>query len=295
MSTKVSVAIIHGIGTANPEFANENNPETFTSGMAKRLKYRFSTLMGEKPEDADSKLAIKAVYWAPVLQNRQDELYKKLGIDKLNDFFGLRYFVFHSLADSIGYQITSSEPDSERDIYDGVHKCFAATLGELAKPENAGPKVPLCVIGHSLGAVIASNYIWDLQNKKAKIQMGNTPLEQGETLALFYTFGSQIALWGLRHDDFGTPIRLPSPQLSQHYPNLGGEWLNFYDRDDVLGYPLKAMNEQYEKVVTADIEVNAGNALTDWNPASHNGYWTDKEVTEHIARALVKTWKSVNP
>ncbi|AFZ33586.1 MULTISPECIES: hypothetical protein [Cyanophyceae] len=260
MSTKVAVAIIHGIGTANPKFAEENDPEMFTSGMAKKLKYRFSTLVGEKPEDADSKLAIKAVYWALVLQDLQDKLYRDLRIDRLNDFWGLRYFVFHSLADSIGYQITSSAPNSERDIYDGVHKCFAATLAELAQPDNAGSKAPLCIIGHSLGSVIASNYIWDLQKKKAKIEIGSTPLEQGETLTLFYTFGSQIALWGLRHNDFGTPIKLPPPQLSQHYPNLGSEWLNFYDRDDVLGYPLKAMNEQYRDVVTSTLAISSNRA-----------------------------------
>lgn len=286
MSQKIAVAIIHGIGTANPEFADEKKPDKFVGGIAKRLKSRFADLMGDKLENADSKLKIKPVYWAPILQDLEDDLWQRLKIDKLNNFFGLREFVFHSLADSIGYQITPTK----RNIYDQVHEKFAETLKELA--EDDGEKAPLCIIAHSLGSVIASNYIWDLQNEKANIKIGNTPLEQGETFTLFYTFGSQIALWRLRYSDFGTPITVPSPKLSGHYPKLKGEWLNFYDRDDVLGYPLKTINEKYESVVKADIEVNSGNSLTNWNPLSHNGYWTDSEVVEPIAQGLVKAWKS---
>ncbi|AFZ22669.1 hypothetical protein Cylst_0306 [Cylindrospermum stagnale PCC 7417] len=285
MSQKIAIAIIHGLGTANPEFANEKNPDKFVSGIAQQLKSRFSALMGEKLEDADSKLKIKPVYWAPVLQDIQDELGKRLSLDSLNNFFGLREFVFHSLADSIGYQITPTK----RNIYDAVHQKFAETLTELA--EDGGEKYPLCVIGHSLGSVIASNYIWDLQNETANIEIGNTPLQKGETLSLFYTLGSQIALWRLRYSDFGTPIAVPSVELSKHYPKIKGEWLNFYDRDDILGYPVKNINDKYKAVVKADIEVNAGNALINFTPLSHNGYWTDSEVIEPIAQGLVKTWK----
>lgn len=286
MSQKVAVAIIHGIGTAEGDFANENNPKKFAGGIAERLKSRFSELMKEKIEDVEAKLDIKVVYWAPVLQDLENELEKRLEFDKLSNPLQGRDFICHSLADSIGYQITPSH----RDIYDQVHSTFAATLQKLA--ENGGEKAPLCVIGHSFGSVIASNYIWDLQHGKANIKIGESPLEKGETLSLFYTLGSQIALWGLRYKDFGTPVTIPSPQLKEHYPNLQGEWINFYDRDDILGYPLKKMNDQYIRAVTADVEVNVGSPLTNWNPFSHNGYWTDKDVIEPISQALVRVWKS---
>lgn len=207
-------------------------------------------------------------------------------IDRLSNPLKLREFVFHSLADSIGYQVTPSD----RDIYDSVHQEFALTLKLLAR--EAGEKAPLCVVGHSLGSVIASNYIWDLQNGNTQIEIGDTPLETGETLTLLYTFGSQIALWGLRYQNFGTPVTIPSPKLNLHYSNLKSEWINFYDRDDVLGYPLKKMNDKYEKAVTEDREVNVGNILSSWNPGSHNGYWTDNDVIEPIAASLVEVWKN---
>jgi hypothetical protein len=52
------------------------------------------------------------------------------------------------------------------------------------------------------------------------------------------------------------------------------------------------MNDEYEKIVTEDREVNAGNILQSWNPLSHNGYWTDREVIEPISSSLVEIWKN---
>lgn len=295
MSQKIAVAVIHGIGKASPEFKDKNNPEKFAGGIARKLKSQVAQLLGEDEQQADSKLEFEAIYWAPILQEPEDELWKRLELHKLSNPFGLREFIFHSLADSIGYQITASRSkpsDVRSEIYDEVHQEFANTLKELAS--NAGPEAPLCIIGHSLGSVIASNYIWDLENERMQITVGDTPLEKGETLALYYSLGSQITLWRLRYNDFGTPINIPSPKLSSHYPNLEGEWINFYDKDDLLGYPIKAINDKYRSAVKEDIEVNAGNLLTNWTPLSHNEYWTDDEVTKPIAKALARVWTSIN-
>lgn len=74
-----------------------------------------------------------------------------------------------------------------------------------------------------------------------------------------------------------------------------GEWVNFHDEDDVIGYPLKTLNAAYRKVIKADRQINAGGLLSSWNPASHLGYWTDNDVTKPIAQELVRTWRAVNP
>lgn len=292
MPQKIAVAVIHGIGEANPEFKEEDSPK-FTSGFAKKLKSEFAEVLDEEVDTVDAKLVIEPIYWAEVVQAIQDELCDRLQIQgKLKKFFKLGEFIFHSLSDSVAYQVTSSPSSSDRHIYDGIHQCFSDTLKKLAT--SAGAKAPLCIVAHSLGSTIASNYIWDLQNNLAQISIGNTPLEKGETLALFYTFGSQIAFWSLRHKDFGTPIAVPSPKLSQHYPNLKGEWVNFYDEDDLLGYPIQNINEKYKRVVK-DKKVNAGGMLQNWNPTSHNEYWKDGQVVKPIAKTLADTWRSLNP
>ncbi len=288
MSQKIAIAVVHGIGKANPSFADPSHAD-FISGMAPRLRKAFAKALGQPFEQVGNDLEIEAVYWAPVLQNRQDELDHRLGIqENLGQAFGMRDFVFHSLADSIGYQIT---PGS-RDIYDDIHQVFADAIARLA--ERTGPHAPLCIISHSMGSAVASNYVWDLQGKKAQVQLGTTPMDQGETLALFYTFGSQIAFWSLRYRDFGSPIAVPSPSLKTHYPKItGGEWINFYDRDDLLGYPLENINDRYATMVT-DQAVNVGNLATRWNLFSHNAYWQDGEVVDRIAQGLARVWQGAN-
>jgi hypothetical protein len=94
--------------------------------------------------------------------------------------------------------------------------------------------------------------------------------------------------------DYGKPIAFTSPDLEKHYPGLKGEWINFYDKDDVIAYPLKGLNTIYNERVVEDREVNVGNWFEAWNPLSHNGYWTSPQVYEPIAASLAKTWKFIN-
>ena len=75
---------------------------------------------------------------------------------------------------------------------------------------------------------------------------------------------------------------------------MTGAWLNFYDKDDVIGYPLKTLNAAYGKAVTQDHEINAGGPATSWSPASHLEYWTDNDVTKPIAESLAQVWLQAN-
>ncbi len=291
MTQKIAIAVIHGIGQADADFADPRSPR-FVSGLARKLRPQFARLIQGQVARPELELEIEPVYWAPIVQDLQDELWERLQIKQNHSsFFGLRGFIFHSLADSVAYQTTSSTSSQDRYIYDAIHHRFAETLGTLA--ERAGDRAPLCIIAHSLGSAIASNYVWDLQSRRAPVNARNNPLEQGETLSLFYTFGSQIAFWSLRHKNFGTPIQVPSPDLMVHYPHLGGEWLNFFSRNDVLGYPLNRINAQYQQVVQ-DREVRVGNLLTFWNPLSHNAYWRGDRVISPIAQSLATIWRQAN-
>lgn len=180
---------------------------------------------------------------------------------------------------------------------------MAESLKRLA--EKAGETSPLCIIAHSLGTVIVCNYLHDLQKTKKSFMAADvrsltrdTLLERGETFASFYTFGSPVALWSLRYDDFGAPIAVPAPTLKTHHPSLHTkkcEWINFHDPDDILAYPLRKLNEAYRKVVIEDRAVNVGGWLSSWNPLSHTAYWTDRDVTRPIADGLARLWKAVNP
>lgn len=288
---KIAVAIIHGVGKQNPDFAD---------AMKQELLARFVEHIGDRAANPADEVVLQPIYWAPALQEPEDELWKKMRQGGNLDYMTLRRFVVDFAADAIAYQPTPND----RQVYDDIHEIFAGGLNKLA--QDAGPQAPLCVIAHSLGTVITCNYFYDLQKEfrpggaghippQVKNQIGDTPLERGETLSRFYTMGSPIAIWSLRYDSplFGVPIQVPSPLLTAHYPGLKGEWVNYYDEDDILGYPLQTLNSAYGGVVK-DRAINAGGLFSSWNPLSHTAYWTDNDVTKPIAASLAEMWKTVN-
>lgn len=286
MSTrKIAVAIVHGVGDTKPDFAE---------GMIAELRARFAKATGA---DATTALICQPVYWGPILQTPENELWSRLRAGGDLDFTSLRRFMVSFAADALAYQPAEGEADK----YEEIHAKYAAALCWLSG--NAGPEAPLVVISHSLGTIISSNYFYDLTRPRRLVSAAvreemnprTTPLERGETLTYFVTMGSPIALWSLRYDDFGTPLALPPAGMAADYPELAkvAAWDNFYDPDDIIGYPLKSLNEAYGATVTRDLPVNAGNLLTSWNPASHIGYWTDDDVTKPVTERLVQLWRAI--
>ncbi|MCH6264181.1 chemotaxis protein [Neobacillus citreus] len=279
---KIAVAIIHGIGRQDKDFA---------SGMIGMLKKNFAKKIGNLVTDPSSQLIFQPIQWSEVLENREEELYEKIVLNHKLDYQKLRHFLIHYMGDVIAYQPV----ESAKHNYERVHEKIAENLRELAN--NAGGNAPLCVISHSLGSVITSNYFYDLQYKENDGTVDGSqfsPLENGDTITLFYTLGTTLPLWSLRYFNFDQPIKIPSPKLKEFYPGLNGEWINFYDKDDILGYPLRPINDIYKNAVTEDRQVNVGNILTSWNPLCHMSYFRDKDVIEGIADGLVRTWRHIN-
>lgn len=281
----LAVAVIHGVGKQNPDFA---------AGLIGKLTAAFVEQLPQNVPHPQTQLVIEPIHWAPAMQTEEELLWKRVSKNNNLDFIKLRRFMVEFGADALAYQPLPHE----RAIYEAIHSIVARGFRNLA--EKAGETAPLCVVAHSLGTVIASNYLYDLQKgyetlpDPVQTYHRQTPLEMGETLAFFYTLGSPIALWSLRYTDFGRPIEVPSPDLVKHYPDLKGEWVNFYDVDDVIGYPLRPLNEAYRKVVKKDVEIDAGSMLVSWSPLSHMEYWTDDDVIEPIAAGLSKAWRAIN-
>lgn len=282
MTQKVAVAILHGIGNQNEKFADK-----ITDALCKRCK----PVLGDD-------LVIQSVHWAPVLNDAETLLKKRTKTSKAPLIQRkLRSFMIDFMGDAFAYQPTSHD----RNAYAGIHAKFAGTLRRLA--DEAGPQAPLVVIAHSLGSIIASNFIYDLQTDPVKAiipaevraQMNVTPLELGRTLTLFYTLGSPLALFSLRYADFGKPIQIPPPRLHEYYPKVKAKWINFYDPDDPIGYPLQELNDAYGQVITADRAINVGKIYESWNPLSHLGYWTNKAVLKEIVSSICTVWEQVNP
>ncbi len=278
MTQKIAVAVVHGIGNQAPEFAEE---------LEATLQHICHKTCGED-------VVIKPVYWAPAMQKKEDALWDRMTAGGPMSFKVIRRVAIDYVADALAYQPTGDD----RKTYDDIHVIYAQTLRALA--EEAGEKAPLCIVSHSLGTVITSNYIYDLQkpsliSEQVKAEMTNTPLERGETLNLLYTLGSPIALWSLRYRNFGKPIAIPAPEFINHYPNLQCAWMNYYDKDDLIGFPLRDLNPAYSRAVSADKQVNVGNIFESLTPLSHTAYLNDQDVIRPIAESLINTWRTVNP
>ncbi|GIP38839.1 hypothetical protein J31TS4_21190 [Paenibacillus sp. J31TS4] len=238
-------------------------------------------LTGEPCED---ELVVQPVYWAPILDHLEDELEERLAPYRLA-WQNTRSFIISYLGDAIAYQPIPGERGPEETlIYKQIHEQFEHCLTRLAR--MAGDKAPLCVISHSLGSVIASNFFHDKQIFRTS--SFRSPMERGETLAFFYTLGSPIAIWGLRYKNFGDPLAVPAPQLKKHHPFIQGEWLNFFNKFDVLSYPIQSINDRYCRAVTGDVQVNVGHGLFGLTPAAHLYYWTNRRVLGRIAEALAR-------
>ena len=274
---KLGALIIHGMGDQEDDFAD---------GIKEALSKRITDL-GADP----SEVIWKPVYWAPVLKDWQEDLLTLSAANNL-DWMWLREFVVKSLGDAVAYlkRVDFQSPD----VYGSIHEIVHNRIVELRAALGDEDK-PLIVIAHSLGGVIMSNYIWDEQKDAIAGQgLGNNPFEKMETLAAFFTFGCNISLVSLAYDPIES-IDFPPPGLSTHFPpstptvdlQATTKWVNFYDADDVLGYPLKDLSPTYGVAIREDVEINVGGILRSWNSACHGQYWTDRDLVRPVAQGIV--------
>jgi hypothetical protein len=279
MTQKIAIAMVHGMGQQKSDFAAR-----MQALLEKKLRQKM-----KKQQLRCSELPFEfvPVHWAPITEKIQAEMIRKLNLDRLS-WVDLRHFVLSYLGDGIAYQAPMIR---NKFIYESIHKQFQKTLADLG--EKAGKEAPLCVISHSLGSVICSDFFKALQ-ARTDTSSKTSPIEQGQTLALYYTMGSPIPIWALGEKNYGTPVAIPSKQLGASFPQLKGEWINFFSKYDVLGYPLKQINSHYDEMVSADIIVSAGNVFTRFTPLSHANYWTSSKILEAISHSLIEAWKCVN-
>jgi pimeloyl-ACP methyl ester carboxylesterase len=209
-------------------------------------------------------------WWSPVMNAAQRELEKRIYKTKIPY---LREFGMSFMGDVVAYQ--------GRPVYNEIHRHLAASLRAHVRTGSGH----LTVIAHSLGSVIASDFIYDHTLKIGRALKDGF----GADFSNFFTLGSPLVLYAMRSvhpevfdpakvlDRFDRPVRVESES---------GFWLNLFDDDDIIGYPLKSVNAHYQEAVTADVEVEVGDFLTRWNPLSHAHYLDNGGTNGIIAEKL---------
>lgn len=326
---RIAVAIVHGIEIDDPDFA---------ATPARLLREHFAKHAGTGAHAVDEALVVQPIHWAPHLERRERALFARMypgesehALDHLSGLVrklntgsplalapflaslanpgvapqgGLHYptarwIMAHFMGDIIAY-----EPTASRANYDATHEVLAKGLAALAR--KAGDDAPLCILAHSFGSVVASDYLWDQQeaargrpglvSDAVRRAQGNSALARGDTLAWLYTMGSPLALWSLRYPEarLDRPIDFPPERLAALHPSLAAEWVNFVSSTDVIAYPLRPLGAAYEKVVKEDRIGAFGGLPVSLTPASHPFYWSDPDVVAPIAEALAEGWKRLN-
>jgi hypothetical protein len=264
---KLAVVVIHGMGSQSSAFA-----EPVKAEISKRIAEA-----GKDPAD----VAWLPVFWADILDAAQNRYLADARASNDLDWMGLRKFIVKALGDASGYQFVGEASST----YVEVHNRIRVSIHDLyVKKLNSSP-VPLVVLAHSLGSHIMSSYVWDCQRGNATgADPASSSFERMEWLAGLVTFGSNIPLFTFAYDPV-VAIAFPGQELPPDVA-VKARWRNYYDKDDVLGYPLKPISASYDAAVDEDIEINVGGFGASFTPLSHSAYWTDNDFTKPVAQFL---------
>ena len=262
---KTAVLYVHGIDVTDPAYARPLHRR-----VAQALRRGHPEL---SQTDVLDVLFMQGAYWADVFTPSQLCLDASLAHHGLS-WEVLRRFMAGSVAQAVGYEGAKTDPG-----YRGVSERITDALATLSA--LAGHDTDLIIVAHSLGCMVTTDFIWDMQQAWAvRGDEGLTCLEALHTLRGLVTMGNPEALYASRWPDMGQPIKMGS---------AGIPWLNLMAASDVIGWPLKTLNPAYALEVQEDKVVNVG-VLNSLTPASHTHYWTSDAVAQQIASLVTAVW-----
>jgi len=263
---KLAIAVIQGMGSAEQFFSVE-------------LKHRITEeYVSEEEGRHEDDLIFHEIFWGDLVKDQQHSLLEKTNYNGDLTYLNLRELFVDFSGSALAYR---------ESMYEAIHSRVRESLSKMCTHRRIDPEqTPLVILAHSFGSVIMSDYIYDIQKRQAesngKID-GISNLEQFRTLAGVITFGSPMALFSLQDNNaFDKTINIVGADLPEKIKERV-QWNNYYDKDDIIAYPLKGINDAYGELIHGDFEINVGGAATSWNPACHNGYWEDKDFYKPVA------------
>ncbi len=260
MLKDIAIITIHGMGKTSPDYY---------MSLERKLKRYIGTKIWEE------RVHLESVYYQKWLQCRQEDYWNDID-DEYNlkwDF--LRKFMLFSFSDAGAIEHSLR---GEQKLYKNIHHEIA-TAFDNSLVKLGDPSKPVIVIAQSLGGQQISNYIWDAGKGKRYFENQN---DLSSEQLKFRKLKSCIALitTGCNIPIFNSGLE--KPEVFER-PNDNFVWNNYFDKDDVLGYPIKLMSESFNKDWITDSKVGVGGLIKGWNPACHTEYWTDKDVLKPIA------------
>ncbi len=278
----VNVVVIHGIGalrTAGPSYSlslQTNIRKHFGIDDPDALQF-YEVDWSDIGDAAESELVHeKQVIPHNVLPHPLVPFRHGVG-EALDKLFGasveMRRFLLTGLGDVLIYLTTRGE----REIQYRLTKTILDIRARLGATDPIRPRY-VSIVAHSLGSVVAYDVAARLAGEYGE-------LVSGLGLSHFFTLGSPLALFSL--------LEYRNPEES-HYRTRGvlldrqdrsGEWLNFYDQQDVAAFLLEKVYPPIPGVrgrhyTIQDIRVQTGTFH------AHTNYWPNDVIAREIAKRL---------
>lgn len=265
----LGILTLHGMGKTEEGYAND-------------LFDEIDELLGD---DLAGHIKTASVFYQGILQDNQSEYLKR--VKRRLRWDNLREFLLYGFSDAASLE---SRKEGVSSPYYQAQEIILNTLKNLYS-RLEGPDRRVIVIAQSLGGQVISNYLWDATKDGtvpdgvwSQPQVFESAEEEefcrGKKTVRLLTTGCNIPIFvaGFNRQDI-KPIRKIHPKF---------EWHNFYDKDDVLGWPLRDLSDDYAQRVK-DHSMNAG-LLSGFTPLSHKHYWRDRDFLKplitHIKRSL---------
>jgi hypothetical protein len=282
MTHRVALLIVHGMGETVPDFHNE-----LVVPLRARLQHAWD------------RVAWRPVYYQPILKRNERAIFEQMR--PLVRWEGLRELMLFGFSDAASLE---HKKELAMSPYWQTQRLILQRLDEIFDEvcdDSGGGTAPLAIVAQSLGGQVMSNYIWDAQQSRAYAGIWSDPLDDGvptdtprdrfrrmHTLQRLMTTGCNIPVFVAGHS---TIEPIDRRKLGAQF-----RWINQFDPDDVLGWPLGQLSAAYAALVE-DHAVNASGdtllgRIKSLTPYSHTQYWSTEGVLDRIADALKELLES---
>jgi hypothetical protein len=278
---QAALLTVHGMG---------ETPRDYAEQLFQSVAARLGPLAGQ--------VDFRSIYYQDILKPNQETVWARVSDTTRLHYAELRRFLLFGFGDAAGLE---NRKEIDGSVYELAQAAIARQLLGITRQD---PSTRVVFLAQSLGGQVLSSYIYDAQKALAggqvlagvwkdvdawamralgaRLSDSDRRFMAGASCAAFVTTGCNIPIFCAAHKQMDIkPIAPPTP---------GFEWINFYDPDDALGWPLQPLSPGYAELVD-DRPMNAGQGvvtwiLKSWNPLSHSAYWNDAQVLDAVAQRL---------
>jgi hypothetical protein len=278
---QAALLTVHGMGETPREYAEK---------LFEDVAARLGPLAGQ--------VDFRSIYYQDILKPNQETVWARVSDSTRLHYADLRRFLLFGFGDAAGLE---NRKEIDGSVYELAQAAIARQLLGIARQD---PSTRVVFLAQSLGCQVLSSYIYDAQKALAggevlagvwkdvdawamralgaRLSDSDRRFMAGGSCTAFVTTGCNIPIFCAAHKQMDIkPIARPTP---------GFEWINLYDPDDALGWPLQPLSPGYAELVD-DRAINAGQGavtwiLKSWNPLSHSAYWGDVQVLDAVAQRL---------